>query len=985
MKEKEYEKGLKYVPHHKMGFKILDKLQLENLFPHYESLKRRIKLHREKLIEMDGRSGNLDSQYNLMYDNIFSIMGKRGSGKTSAVFTLKCMLQEEGEEHKDIALPIIMPEIIPHGCSMIGWVLSLLEETVNDLEKQAQKKGKGVFTSCMYQPEKSLKREYDEVKELCYSQFYSGDHVESLATSVSNIERKTQNSFDFSRRLSDFWNLLIDTVRMVYGLTEKQEPLIYLFFDDVDLLPERVMDLFFTIIKYLSHPNLIVFVTADEGLIYDVIEYDLNNRLGFYKDLESYGNVRRVTSYYDDEMDQVNAELNRRLMQKMKSAREMPKLYGDKILPPSCRYYLETFDTCEKKALFVERVEQGEADSHKITLKEFMTEKVRDYLLSVGKTEYDNFLLYNGKFICAYLLFFGRTSRQLANECLILEEYICKLKRIHGSYKNAGEEKRELYLNDLFYASYYFICDTLNAYGNLRMSNTEIKEMVKTLLVKQSAEWGIYINYSVLKTWIGARLGPEKDAADELQQVMQECIVLFLLLFFVENILTIEASVKEQLYKRPRKKIHGQGVLVELLDEITTGMNSLVCRNISDTNSFLYFYSKLLENTDILNSFDVMDYYKVRNYFGALDKEADVMDRTLAEYSRENPKWFKTISLLLYFSNNGIYKINRRNLPSAQLYNAIDSYDSFVQLAWEQGREQFIRLLCEGGISGSKVPNEELENSKTMDIATYMSQITLKANLIGYINLTAISNVISSEKEDILYVMCFKIIEKYNEYIHIFGKSTKTLKSFRKKRIPVTEQQNSCELIKENLVTLYNRLDYYRICDEEEFADIFQELPPSLVPQIYMRKDAWGNDVLVISKHKLQEIIRRLLDWLKKKNSGYWQNSGEYPKLASRALERIQKNVEEAILTEADMETALQIVALHNMFYFAEEKFITSLLNIEDSGKEITGQISNIPHKAFYNEMKKYLKKGNKSYLNTILKQYIREGVGRYYDKLMGE
>ena len=132
--EKNYKEDLKFVPHHKMGIKLLDKRQLENVFPNYESLFRRIDEHRKNLKVLSNNRLPKDSQYNLMYDNIYSILGKRGAGKTSAVFTIKKLLQNKN--NCDIVLPIIMPEMIPQECNMIGWILALLEEKVLELEKE---------------------------------------------------------------------------------------------------------------------------------------------------------------------------------------------------------------------------------------------------------------------------------------------------------------------------------------------------------------------------------------------------------------------------------------------------------------------------------------------------------------------------------------------------------------------------------------------------------------------------------------------------------------------------------------------------------------------------------------------------------------------------------------------------------------------------------------------------------------------------------
>ena len=165
MEESVYKKNLEIVPHHKMGIKILDKAQLKNLFPDYESLLERIEEHRKQINVLNRKKDYIDNQYNLMYDNVFSIMGKRGAGKTSAVLTLKQLLRSRNKN--DIVLPIIMPEIIPQECSMIGWILSLLEESVKELEVLSEKKPDGeslFFEGCMRKSNDSLLREYNKVK-----------------------------------------------------------------------------------------------------------------------------------------------------------------------------------------------------------------------------------------------------------------------------------------------------------------------------------------------------------------------------------------------------------------------------------------------------------------------------------------------------------------------------------------------------------------------------------------------------------------------------------------------------------------------------------------------------------------------------------------------------------------------------------------------------------------------------------------------------
>ena len=163
------------IPDHKMGFKILTETQLSNMFPTYGNLFEKIDVHRAKIQSFDTeKMSQLDYQYNLMYDTIFSIFGSRGSGKTSAVFTLKKMIRERYEPFGDYVFPIIMPEMIPEACDLISWILAILGETVSELEKRLERDPQLVnnndfFNNCRFRRDNRLRQEYNYIKELYFS------------------------------------------------------------------------------------------------------------------------------------------------------------------------------------------------------------------------------------------------------------------------------------------------------------------------------------------------------------------------------------------------------------------------------------------------------------------------------------------------------------------------------------------------------------------------------------------------------------------------------------------------------------------------------------------------------------------------------------------------------------------------------------------------------------------------------------------------
>ena len=153
-----------------MNFKILSDEQLKNVFPEWESLIERIDNYHQwlKTARLDKRN-LVEKQYNLMYENIYSILGGRGTGKTSVIFTLRNYIEENYPS--DVVLPIVMPEVIPESGETLGWILASLENLVEQLSKGMevkQQRSREIFYDCK-NGDNPLRNIYDEVKELCYS------------------------------------------------------------------------------------------------------------------------------------------------------------------------------------------------------------------------------------------------------------------------------------------------------------------------------------------------------------------------------------------------------------------------------------------------------------------------------------------------------------------------------------------------------------------------------------------------------------------------------------------------------------------------------------------------------------------------------------------------------------------------------------------------------------------------------------------------
>ncbi len=417
----------KFVPQHKMGIKVLDESQLLNIFPTYQNLLDKIETHRRAIYNLNTETLREERyQYNLMYDNVFSILGKRGTGKTSAVFSLKHLIENDERYPNDRVFPIIMPEVIPENGNILGWIVALLSDTVDEIERKIKKSSRvsddgDFFKNCLFVENNSLRNSLKEIRELCFSQKYNPKQESSFYEAIGNAAQQAQNSYSFAKAITGFWTALINAILKMNGQSSyssiDQVPLIYFIFDDVDLSPDKVEHLMSIITKYLSHPNVIVIVTADEDLFLEVIENSIDRKIGREKKdirqiLEKY---MEMTLYYGTFMD---SPLQRG---KANQISDTARLYLGKVLPPSSRYYLELYYDSDRKRNF--------QIYHDKNLEMGLSGNINKFL-GVDEKSKNNFLYYNENFIEFYMEFFGNTARQISNEFFIIDDLIDNLIKI---------------------------------------------------------------------------------------------------------------------------------------------------------------------------------------------------------------------------------------------------------------------------------------------------------------------------------------------------------------------------------------------------------------------------------------------------------------------------------------------------------------------------------------------------------------------------
>lgn len=657
MKEKIYRES--------MNFKLLSTAQLKNVFPEWENMINRIENYHQWLENVDlDKNDLMNKQYNLMYENVYSILGGRGAGKTSVIFTLRKYIEEYYPS--DIVLPIVMPEVIPEGSDTLGWILASLESLVKELSSSMREKhqrSNDIFYDCKNR-DNSLRTIYDEVKELCYSrQMKVGGN--SFSEEIRNNERKNQSGYELSRKISEFWIRLIDTIKEVNrGKEYKQkEPLIYLIFDDVDLSPERALEICSTITKYLSHPNLIIIMTADEELFYDVIldsiTYKMRNLEEYFKMCEFSIKQKECDSYCNKLSDTAS-------------------LYMGKIMPVSSRYMLKTFEECsEKQGFLLDGREEKQQD-----LEHFLREMVnnlirRDYRSNRRQMNNRNFLYYQGNFVSAYLMFFGNTSRQIADASLVIKNFFEELSSMNR-LKDYPEKYKKEYLKERVRG---FVVDILRTRGTYWGNNDDIIQISKNLIVTKRGTADIYIEYAYLQQLFydefkevrESRNQYEDMIKDNIQEnrseersIIKKNISLFMLMFFTENILLLMNPLLMEfgMYGQ-RNRVHGHRYLVKGLDAMLAMESNEESLIRCDTESgnlsgFLYNYQNVLENYSMFIPFDRYNIADIRSYLYMLNKKESMEAKDLEKWYWESPKWFRTIVPMIWFAYKRTFLIDRR-------------------------------------------------------------------------------------------------------------------------------------------------------------------------------------------------------------------------------------------------------------------------------------------------------------------------------------
>ncbi|CEP90271.1 Uncharacterised protein [[Clostridium] sordellii] len=312
-------------------------IESKDILPTWDSIFRQIDLIREeaKNIKLE----QLDRK--IPYHNNISILGGRGSGKTSLLMNLGTELNNRSENKSDIIFDIITPDIKDKE-DVLGWIISLVIKRAKEIDSSNKTYYKKICYNC-----ENITKIDKCIYELKQSYFFRKSiHEKVIANDYSSRidylndnEEKLNADVDLKHNFSN----LIDEIIEVQSKIGNCSPLLIFMFDDVDIHSSKINEVLSIIMVYLSHSNIVNIIAGD-------YESALENiTLKMLKD---------------------DSILNRDLMNEkmlLKEGRTLKKVREDraydflkKILPPKYRHHIPKFSNEKKYEISKQLIKQSE-------------------------------------------------------------------------------------------------------------------------------------------------------------------------------------------------------------------------------------------------------------------------------------------------------------------------------------------------------------------------------------------------------------------------------------------------------------------------------------------------------------------------------------------------------------------------------------------------------------------------------------------------
>lgn len=360
--------------HMKIGARVLTRKQAERLLSNFPMIDNQLAEFRMQAENYSARSRPA-TEFDNQFVNTVSILGGRGSGKTSVLLTLKYNLQQH-VQHSDIILPLIVPDQISEPNDTLGWILSFLKEEVRNLEKEqgntGARAGMQGFQLCIKEEPSKLQELFDKVyRKYLFRSVEYHSMIQRRDEGIAEFKRDNLDIITSDHQLisafRDFVDELIAQKRQIRSVQE--EPLLFIFFDDVDISAHRCPEVLDTIRIFLSHPNIISFVSGNykefsEAMTLEFLRKDQIQSLDLDKSFISVTASEKMIGN-----DSSGFSLPPESSLEVRKARSQE--YLKKVFPPTFRYQMRPLSNKAKAEFSYEVPERPDDDSP--TIKELLS------------------------------------------------------------------------------------------------------------------------------------------------------------------------------------------------------------------------------------------------------------------------------------------------------------------------------------------------------------------------------------------------------------------------------------------------------------------------------------------------------------------------------------------------------------------------------------------------------------------------------------
>lgn len=618
-----------------IGASALTKEQLDMLLPNNDIIND-IDIIRENAKGIVDENINENDIDNVLrrYTNIVSILGGRGSGKTSVLLTIQEYLKGNNQNLNDVyykdsdtsrnktenavnvkytnlLLPLIKPDCINSNKGkreddVIGWLIGGFKKVVEQIENDIyntkkyviDSNNKDYFQHCRKRDDNKIRTLYNElVKYYLYTKRDYQDVIKNEYEDFTTYTDNVSNSIDSQQRLiCKFYEFINELVLIMRKCKEvNEEPLLFFFFDDIELSEERCGEIINTIAKYLFHPNIVVLIAGDIDQFEQRLAIDLLKKDGLVNCIKEKSNV---VSYIDEEINP-----NKILMHSKILAKDMLK----KVMPPALRKYLQKIKLESRSDFLYDGQNTLGNLLYEVFLVKGMDKLTKQTQMRrinamisrgfVAKNKYSNTI----EISQVFFNIFDDTPRGIINICYLLKSFL--------------DEEHALDVRK--------ICQFVETVIKSSKSFFANEDLIKELIELDEKVESYRFNYDKLLM---------KHYADPNKEDYRE---IYILMIFVENIISIIYPHQLQAYK----------IANQLFNTNTFGFK--VYPEVNNSNIIIQMYIKIRNIANL--HYNIYDNYNINNplleYFNALKEIAENNNESLIDFLKkigdEDVEWLK--------------------------------------------------------------------------------------------------------------------------------------------------------------------------------------------------------------------------------------------------------------------------------------------------------------------------------------------------------